>query len=322
MNKTKRSIILLFIIFIFLLISCQNKSISINDLTHTNNSKTKTKTKKPKTIIPSVYLSPTEIFPGDYFVIFLDQIYSDDKINFTTNFNTNKIIFYPFKFGKIALVGVNYRTEPGQYICRISVLRNIKQLLIKEQVLTISPKNFTTQYLKVTPNQKAKRNPKLWQKDAREIARAKSVSSATPLWKGNFIIPVEGRISTEFGVIRYINNQESGRHGGIDIAAPEKTPIKATNRGIVTLAMNLNVTGNTIIIDHGLNLYSSYAHLDTLYVKPGQLVKKGDIIGKLGSTGFSTGPHLHWTMTVGNVFINPWIFLEKDPLSLLKKTKR
>jgi murein DD-endopeptidase MepM/ murein hydrolase activator NlpD len=118
-------------------------------------------------------------------------------------------------------------------------------------------------------------------------------------------------------MIRYINKEESSRHSGLDLAAAKGTTVKAANNGIVRLSMLLKVTGNTVIIDHGCNVYSSYAHLDKLLVAEGDKVKKGDIIGEVGSTGFSTGPHLHWTTTIGKVYINPETLVEKDPLEFL-----
>ncbi|MCR4442287.1 MAG: M23 family metallopeptidase [Peptococcaceae bacterium] len=128
-------------------------------------------------------------------------------------------------------------------------------------------------------------------------------------------MPVEGKITTEFGLIRYINNVESGRHSGLDIAAGRGTPVKAANSGTINLARKLNVTGNTVIIDHGLKLYSTYCHMDKILVKEGEEVKKGQVIGQVGSTGFSTGPHLHWNISIGSTFVNPWLFLDKDPLT-------
>jgi murein DD-endopeptidase MepM/ murein hydrolase activator NlpD len=116
-----------------------------------------------------------------------------------------------------------------------------------------------------------------------------------------------------------VNNAETSRHSGLDIAAPKGTAIQAANKGKVTLAKSLHVLGNTIIIDHGLNLFSAYAHLDQLLVTEGEIVEKGQLIGKIGSTGFSTGPHLHWTLSVGSTFVNPWLFLDNDPLALLER---
>ena len=134
------------------------------------------------------------------------------------------------------------------------------------------------------------------------------------LWSGRFIYPVGDRISSPFGAMRFINDKVSGYHSGIDFAVPVGTPVKAVNRGRVVLSMTLTSTGNTIIIDHGYNLFSSYAHLDRLNVKSGDMVEMGQVIGESGNTGFTTGPHLHFTMSIGNTFINPLLLMEKKLL--------
>jgi murein DD-endopeptidase MepM/ murein hydrolase activator NlpD len=121
-------------------------------------------------------------------------------------------------------------------------------------------------------------------------------------------MPVAGRLTTDFAEIRYVNNElSSSRHSGIDLAAPSGTKIQAPNNGKVTLAASgLLSTGNTIVIDHGLGLFTSYYHLKTMNVKVGEFVKKSDIIGTVGSTGFSTGAHLHYGVSIYNTLVNPY----------------
>ncbi|MFZ5753333.1 MAG: M23 family metallopeptidase [Bacillota bacterium] len=269
-------------------------------------------------LTPVLHLSTLEVCPGDYLVIYVENVNRDDHIALSTGLLQNPPGFTHYKRGQVALAAVNYRTAAGKYFLYISISRKGQVVWEKREMITVLPKKFLTQNLKVTRQQQAIRNEKLWKEDSAFIEKAKSVSAPEPLWQGKFLQPVEGRISTEYGVIRYINNVESGRHAGIDIAARKGTPVKATNRGMVTLSMPLHLTGNTIIIDHGMDIFSAYSHLDRLLVKEGQLVEKGDIIGEIGSTGFSTGPHLHWTISIGPVFTNPWRLLESDPLEWIK----
>lgn len=126
-------------------------------------------------------------------------------------------------------------------------------------------------------------------------------------FEGKFIKPVEEkRISSTFGQERYVNNAKTpSRHSGIDYAAPEGTPVYATNNGKVEFSEFVQLTGNTIVIDHGLGIKSYHFHLSELNVKNGDVVKKGQLIGKVGTTGFSTGPHLHFQMSIENQPINP-----------------
>ncbi len=124
-------------------------------------------------------------------------------------------------------------------------------------------------------------------------------------WEGNFIKPTqETRISSGFGQYRYINGVLS-RHSGIDYAAPTGTEIIAPNHGVVEYAGFLQLSGNTIVIEHGMGLKSYYFHMDSLSVNTNDFVQKGDLIGTVGTTGYSTGPHLHYQISIENQPINP-----------------
>lgn len=125
-----------------------------------------------------------------------------------------------------------------------------------------------------------------------------------------FIKPTEGRISGIYGSQRILNGVKKNPHGGLDIAAPEGTPIKTMSDGKVLLAVKgLYYTGNIVIIDHGYDLQSMYIHMKDINIKKGDLVKQGQIIGTVGSTGRSTGPHLHWNVYWNKVRVNPEILL-------------
>ena len=267
---------------------------------------------------PKIVLSGMEVQPGGCFVIYLKGMTERDEIKISSSLLLEQPSFFNHLEGKLAIVGINCRTKEGEYKYKVRVERDGEIAGEREELLKVLPKEFDKQYLKVSTTQKAQRSDESFDEDKVHTDRAKSVTSEEPLWEGNFVKPVEGRISTEFGMIRYVNKEESGRHSGLDIAAAEGTPVKAANSGVVRLSMMLKVTGNTIIIDHGCNVYSSYAHLDKLLVKEGSEVKLGDIIGEVGSTGFSTGPHLHWTTTIGKVYINPETLMERDPLKFMK----
>ncbi|HWQ30549.1 MAG TPA: M23 family metallopeptidase [Negativicutes bacterium] len=263
---------------------------------------------------PEIILSGMELQPGGCFAIYLSGMTDRDEVKVSTNLSLEQPVFFKQAEGRLAIVGVSCRMKAGEYMYNVQVLRDGKIAAEKAQVLKILPKEFEKQYLTVSITQKEQRSDDNFDSDKVYTDKAKSVTSDKPLWEGTFVKPVEGRISTEFGMIRYINKDESSRHSGLDLAAAKGTPVKAANNGIVRLSMLLKVTGNTVIIDHGCNVYSSYAHLDKLLVAEGDEVKKGDIIGEVGSTGFSTGPHLHWTTTIGKVYINPETLVEKDPL--------
>jgi len=118
-------------------------------------------------------------------------------------------------------------------------------------------------------------------------------------------IPVKGIESTPFGAQRYVNGQARSPHSGIDIAAPKGTPIKAPLAGKVLLIENMFLNGTLIAIGHGKGLVTVYAHLSKTFVKLGEEVQAGQIIAEVGSTGRSTGAHLHWGMRFNHARINP-----------------
>ncbi len=130
-------------------------------------------------------------------------------------------------------------------------------------------------------------------------------------WSGIFLKPVNGRITTEYGTGRTLNGVSGRIHKGVDIAAPLGTEVKASNDGLVTLSRNYFSTGNTVVINHGTGIVSVYYHMDELLVKENSRVLKGQVIGKVGSTGVSTGAHLHFGI---------WIFgVDADPLELIDR---
>lgn len=267
--------------------------------------------------VPEIEFFNMETLPGGCFEIYLSGLTDRDEIHTSTSLVQEQPGFFKYRSGKLAIIGLSCRTKEGDYKYKVQVERDGLIAAEKEAIVKVLPKEFEKQYLQVSTEQKSKRSDDNFDSDKVYTDEAKAVTSGEPLWEGTFVKPVEGRVSTEFGMIRYVNNVESERHSGLDIAAAKGTPVKAANNGVIRLSMLLKVTGNTIIIDHGFNIYTSYAHLDKLLVEEGAVVKKGDIIGEVGTTGFSTGPHLHWTTTIGKLFIDPETLMERDPLELL-----
>ncbi len=124
--------------------------------------------------------------------------------------------------------------------------------------------------------------------------------------------PVQGRISGRFGNARIYNGQPGAGHSGMDIAAPNGTPVKAPAGGIVTFASpDLYLTGGTVLLDHGHGVSSNFLHLSRIDVKVGDRVEPGQVIGAVGATGRATGPHLHWGMNWFDVRIDPLLVLER-----------
>jgi murein DD-endopeptidase MepM/ murein hydrolase activator NlpD len=108
-----------------------------------------------------------------------------------------------------------------------------------------------------------------------------------------------------FGVRSVFNGEARAPHRGVDLRGATGTPVRAPARGVVVLAEPLYFSGSTVILDHGLGVFSMLAHLSRLDVKPGSLVLRGDLVGAVGATGRVTGPHLHWTLRIGTASVDP-----------------
>ena len=163
---------------------------------------------------------------------------------------------------------------------------------------------------KVTPPESVYKRIK---KENGKIGEARAINSNLTFFSEKFIMPVEGIISGVYGSQRILNGKPRWPHYGIDIAAKKGTEIKSSGTGVVTMAENdLYYTGGTIIMDHGHGISTIYSHLENVMVEVGDLIKKGDIIGTVGSTGRSTGPHLDFRIN--------WFQTRLDPMTAVSYT--
>ena len=142
--------------------------------------------------------------------------------------------------------------------------------------------------------------------EAERLAALRQKSSPVAGFLGGLTWPAEGLVSGVFGSQRVYNGQAGAPHSGLDIAAPAGTPVRAAAGGTVVLAdPDLFLTGRTVMIDHGLGLMSSYAHLSAIAVSAGETVVAGQIIGAIGASGLATGAHLHWGLSWQDVRLDP-----------------
>ena len=150
--------------------------------------------------------------------------------------------------------------------------------------------------------------------EGKAISAARAVFTPVPHFAGGFIWPAKGRISGVYGSQRILNGEPRRPHLGIDIAAPTGTPVVAAAPGMVTLAnTDMYFTGGTVIIDHGHGLSTVYSHLSAISAKLGQMVKQGENVGKVGSTGRSTGPHLDWRVNWFQERLDPRLLVGAMP---------
>ena len=254
---------------------------------------------------PVVELSPAQVLQGDFAVLRVDQPLPGDPVLHVEGLSEQPKLFLLDR-RPTAFIGFPAAARPGIYPVRLTWDGGEW-----EGAIEVVKKDFTVDRLEVTEEQEElyydPRQAEQWER----LYRLRSTSEPEPLWRDVFLPPLEGelRVTTYFGEIRIVNGVETGRHSGMDFGAPTGTPIYAPARGKVILAEEFIVSGRTIVIDHGLNLFTAYYHCDELHVQPGEWVEAGQQIGTVGSTGFSTGPHLHWTANLNGVFIDPRLLL-------------
>jgi lysostaphin len=203
-----------------------------------------------------------------------------------------------------ALVGVWMEELPGPRIMRTYAEVNGKKISVDVHY-TVEKRTFPIQRLRMTKEQDAQYEAPSVQEEYRLIRAAINHHDAEQAWQGAFALPVDGRISTRYGVQRYRNGKKVGVHKGIDIAAPTGSPIRAANAGTVTLRRDFGLHGRTIVVNHGSGVVGLYLHLHDFDVAEGDLVKAGQVIGSVGSTGVATGPHLHYALYVHGTAIDP-----------------
>lgn len=222
--------------------------------------------------------------------------------------------FWPSTTASIwhGLVGVGLATSSGAYNVTIQATRADGGKATAKVALRVQPKQFETRRLKVDPslvNPPADQAVRI-ERESKAVAEAFAAPSPERLWRGPFRAPVPGVATSSFGRLTVMNGESRGRHQGADFRAETGTPVLAPNAGRVVLAQDLYFAGNTVIVDHGLGLFSYLAHLSRLGVSAGARVSRGDLLGESGATGRVTGPHLHWAVRLDGASV--------DPLALMK----
>ncbi len=258
---------------------------------------------------PEFEVSASEIYPGELLVINASNINDTETINITTDIDFKPNIFWNGSQNVILLPVSYYHEQDKIYTINISA-DNTEQIFY----LKLLKKDFITQYMKIDPGiASSTRNTQSTEEIHKKLYPLKPVCDPVKYWDGKFLQPVDGgRVTpSDFGKRRFVNNSPTSyRHNGLDIGQDQGTPVKATNNGRVLIADYLIETGNTVVIEHGYGIKSWYYHMESLNTSRGNMVKKGDIIGLVGSTGFSTCPHLHFAISVNEVYINPISLIE------------
>ena len=253
--------------------------------------------------LPAHAVPEQALVPGGIAILALNNY----TPNTSVTFDDRKTTIFKHDNAWYALAGIPLKAKPGTYQFKItqpdgSTLAtkvDVKQKQYEEQHLTIKNKR------KVNPNEEDMKRIS----SERERKRAAKNHWTEDYPDIDFIWPVTGPISSIYGLRRFFNEQERNPHNGLDIAAPEGTDIRAPADGTVIEAGDFFFSGNMVYVDHGQGLISLYAHLSRIDVKPGDVLRRGDILGAVGQTGRVTGAHLHFAVMTNGILVDPLYLL-------------
>jgi murein DD-endopeptidase MepM/ murein hydrolase activator NlpD len=234
------------------------------------------------------------------------------SVNVTINGETKAIFISEGR--AVALWGVPLGTEPSSVPVKVTLADGYERTVVLEQSVDILADTREVEELNLSTSTTDVITPegRELEKQTMDAAYAKAAEQPFPLWSEAFMQPIEGRFTSSFGQPRrYVAGGNLSFHYGADIAAPQGTPIYATNAGRVLVADFYPIKGGLVVIDHGASVYSIYMHQSKIVAKVGESVSRGQQIGEVGTTGLSTGPHLHWEIRVNQVATNPLTWVGK-----------
>ncbi len=209
----------------------------------------------------------------------------------------------------IAVVGLPLKVKAGKHAALLEQAQGNLELTFE-----VLDKEYEAQYITLKDNKKVSPSSESLKRISKETKTMKDVFASYSENAPSSLImsqPAKGPLSSQFGLKRFFNNQPRNPHSGLDIAAEKGSEIRAPLGGKVAAVGDYFFNGNTVLIDHGQGMVSMYCHMETINVSEGQVINTGDLIGKVGSTGRATGPHLHWSMNLNNTRVNPMLFLNK-----------
>lgn len=215
----------------------------------------------------------------------------------------------PFSFEKNvfnSFVVASYFLKPTQFSCVLKFKSEGKEQSFELYQVKVIAFEYKKERLKVAPKRVdlSAKDLKRYQQEKKILDAIYQNYSKSLLFETAFMKPAQLPLSSEYGTKRVFNNTRSTQHLGVDFRAPQGTPVLASNKGKVVFAGDLFFSGNTILIDHGLSIFTMYAHLSKFNCKTGDLVEKGQNLGESGKTGRVSGPHLHWGVKVDGLWVD------------------
>lgn len=208
-----------------------------------------------------------------------------------------------------AQAGVGLETPGGPYGVSVTAMTDEGEIDTAERTLWVTGRQFTPTPFDPGPAKRHLLDLELRTAEATRMWDTFAQGAPDKLWQGLFLPPINVPNSGGFMVARSYPDGTTGFHEGLDYATAYGAPVRAAAHGVVALAEPLAVRGNAVYIDHGAGVFSGYFHLSEIFVEPGQAVEPGQVIGRVGSTGLSTGPHLHFEIRVNGYNVHPWQWL-------------
>lgn len=202
-----------------------------------------------------------------------------------------------------AIVGIPLTVKPGTQ----SISAGGRDLNF-----TVGHKKYPEQRITLKNQRQVNPNPADLKRIDNELAiQIKAYRTFSPTTPSNLLLdkPVNGPLSSKFGVRRFFNGEERNPHAGLDFAVPAGTPIKTPAAGKVILIGNYFFNGNTVFVDHGQGFISMFCHMSKIDTQVGQQLARSDVVGRVGSTGRATGPHMHWNVSLNDARVDPAIFI-------------
>lgn len=250
-------------------------------------------------------LSSSDIRQGD---IVLVKVRVSGASSLTGEFHNNPVFFSKTENDDsfTGIVGIDMTLSPGTSYLSVNGVDGENNITARIE-LDVKKRTYEVEKLSL-PGKMVELDKESEERAEREAKDLKSVwenVSGERFWEGEFALPVNGALVPNFGKKRVLNGKEKSPHNGIDISAPEGREVVCPNNGRVVFSAEHFFGGKTLVIDHGQGLFTTYLHLSKMSVKEGDIITRGDVIGLVGKTGRSTGPHLHWSARLNKARVDP-----------------
>lgn len=257
-----------------------------------------------------VQSNPSSVGQGGAVVV---HIRPNEPADVQASLGGARLRLYPTGVEYWAVVGVDPEEKPGQREVVVEGRDQVGNTGRSSSQVEVKATTFTRDALQVPSAMLPLLAPAVRAAEDDSLKSVYQRDNGPPLWSGPFLLPISGRVSTEFGELRTYNGSPfAGYHGGTDFQASLGAPVQAPARGRVALREELKLRGRVLVLDHGGGVYTTYGHLSEWLVDLNQEVQQSQPIAKVGSSGLSTGPHLHWELWVGGKNVNPIEWTERE----------